>query len=240
MFRHRVRLRVALCRSPLREDSPSVVGTLSMETTGFMSILVFELVCFTALTGGASAQQAASVDRRDQELSGRPDSASDRQPFITVVFPEGLPPLLPDSKVRNWLHKNRIRMYGWIEGGFTYSATGDGSLTDAPSPNRFGNEFLLNGARLIVDRLTSNARWSWGFRADFCAGSDAALLRPWNSFGPQGTHVGTDFRQAYLSLHTPGINDRGRLGFRPAECADRLRNSDGAVLPHLLRELLLD
>ncbi len=29
------------------------------------------------------------------------------------------------------------------------------------------------------------------------------------NFGPQGTHFGTDFRQAYLALHTPGINKLG-------------------------------
>jgi hypothetical protein len=180
-----------------------------METARFKGILVFVLVCFMVLTRVTPAQQAASAGTKDQELSGRADSASDRKPFISVVFPEALPPLLPDSKVRNWLHKNRIRMYGWLDGGFTYASTGDGFLTDAPTPNRFGNEFLLNGAWLIVERLTSNEGWSWGFRADFYAGSDAALLRPLNSFGPQGTHMGTDFRQAYLSFHTPGINDRG-------------------------------
>jgi len=100
-------------------------------------------------------------------------------------------------------------MYGWVDGGFTYASTGYGLLIDATTPNRFGNEFLLNRAWLITERLASKERWSWGFRTDFYAGSDAALLRPLNSFGPQGTHVGTDFRQAYLSLHTPGINDRG-------------------------------
>jgi hypothetical protein len=111
--------------------------------------------------------------------------------------------------MQDWLHRNRIRMYGWLDGGFSYASTGDGLFPDAPSPNRFGNEFLLNGAWLIVDRLPSKEGWSSGFRADFYAGSDAALLRPLNSFGPQGTHMGTDFRQAYLSFHTPDINHRG-------------------------------
>jgi Putative beta-barrel porin-2, OmpL-like. bbp2 len=180
-----------------------------METAGFKGILVFVLVCFTVLTGVTPAQQPASAGTKDQELSGRADSASDRKPFISVVFPEALPPLLPDSGMQDWLHRNKVRMYGWVDGGFTYASTGYGLLTDATTPNRFGNEFLLNGAWLITERLASNEGWSWGFRTDFYAGSDAALLRPLNSFGPQGTHVGTDFRQAYLSLHTPGVNDRG-------------------------------
>ena len=160
-------------------------------------------------TFAGHAQQTVPVEPKDQQLSGRGDSAPDSQPFNSVVFPAALPPLLPQTRVRDWLHKNRIRMYGWLDGGYTYASTGDGLLTDAPSPNRFGNEFVLNGVWLIVDRQTAKKGWSWGFRSDFHAGSDAALLRPLNSFGPRGTHMGTDFRQAYLSLHTPGINDGG-------------------------------
>ena len=157
----------------------------------------------------AYAQQRVPTESNDQELSGQADSAPDRQPFVSVVFPEALPPLLPKSGEQDWLHQKRLRLYGWLDGGYTYASTGDGLLTNAPSPNRFGNEFILNGAWLILDRQTLKEGWSWGFRADFYAGSDAALLRPLNSFGPQGTHLGMDFRQAYLSLHTPGINDRG-------------------------------
>ena len=172
-------------------------------------VLVLVLSCSTLHIRRTYAQQTVPVEPKDQQLSGRGDSALDSQPFNSVVFPAALPPLLPQTRVRDWLHKNRIRMYGWLDGGYTYASTGDGLLTDAPSPNRFGNEFVLNGVWLIVDRQTAKKGWSWGFRSDFHAGSDAALLRPLNSFGPQGTHMGTDFRQAYLSLHTPGVNDRG-------------------------------
>ncbi|MDT7817876.1 MAG: hypothetical protein QOJ42_7792 [Acidobacteriaceae bacterium] len=210
MSGHRVRLCVARCRRLLREDSCSFVRASCTNTPKFMDrTLSFVLICVAVFTGRASAQQAPSDNTKDQQVSGRADSAADRKPFVSVVFPEALPSLLPESRTLDWPHRNRIRMYGWLDGGFTYASTGDGFLADAPTPNGFGNEFLLNGAWLIVDRLTSNEGWSWGFRADFYAGSDAALLRPLNSFGPQGTHMGTDFRQAYLSLHTPGINDRG-------------------------------
>jgi hypothetical protein len=142
-----------------------------MGTPKFMNrTLGFVLVCLTVLTGGASAQQATSAGTKDQQLSGRPDSASDRKPFVSIIYPETLPPLLPDSRMRDWLHRNRVRMYGWVDGGFTYASTGYGLLTDATTPNRFGNEFLLNGAWLITERLASKERWSWGFRTDFYAG----------------------------------------------------------------------
>jgi Putative beta-barrel porin-2, OmpL-like. bbp2 len=160
-------------------------------------------------TPAPGVQQTSAFDRQNQQLEGRSDSADDREPFFNVNFPEQLSPLLPDGTARDWLHKNRLRLYGWLEGGYTYASTGNGLLTDAPTPNRFGNEFLLNGAWLIVDKVPLNEGWSWGFRADFYAGSDAALLRPLGSFGPTSTHMGTDFRQAYFSLHTPGINSHG-------------------------------
>jgi hypothetical protein len=160
-------------------------------------------------TPAPGVQQTSAVGRQNQQLEGRSDSADDREPFFNVNFPEQLSPLLPDGTGRDWLHKNRLRLYGWLEGGYTYASTGNGLLTDAPTPNRFGNEFLLNGAWLIVDKVPLNEGWSWGFRADFYAGSDAALLRPLGSFGPTSTHMGTDFRQAYFSLHTPGINSHG-------------------------------
>jgi hypothetical protein len=67
---------------------------------------------------------------------------------------------------------------------------------------------MLNAAWLAVQRPTTEAP-SWGFRADFYAGSDAALLRSLNHFGPNGTRWGTEVRQAYVIVHTPIIFPRG-------------------------------
>jgi hypothetical protein len=82
-------------------------------------------------------------------------------------------------------------------------------LNVAPEPTRFGNEFLLNGAWMIVERPPDTKTWSWGFRSDFYGGSDAALLRPLNNFGPQGKHMGTDFRQLFISAHLPVLTAKG-------------------------------
>jgi hypothetical protein len=76
-------------------------------------------------------------------------------------------------------------------------------------PNRFGDQFDFNAAWLIIERRPTQESWNWGFRCDFFAGSDAALLRPLNSFGPQGTRLGTDFRQLYLSVHMPVLSKDG-------------------------------
>jgi hypothetical protein len=135
------------------------------------------------------------------------------------VNPEALSPRLSDlwdTAVTRAFTKQRIRVYGWIDGGYTYSSAGDGLLSivdgragTAPTPNRFGNEVILNGAWLITDRLPSKEGWDWGFRADFYAGSDAALLHPSNRFGPYSRHLATDYRQAYFSFHAPALSKGG-------------------------------
>jgi hypothetical protein len=83
-----------------------------------------------------------------------------------------------------------------------------GLVQEAPTPNRFSNQVMLNSAWLAVERTTT-AQLSWGFRADFFAGSDPALLRSQNHFGPLGPRWGTDFRQAYFSLHAPVLFRKG-------------------------------
>jgi hypothetical protein len=122
----------------------------------------------------------------------------------TATNPEDLTPLFRDTVATNWLANHRVRAYGWVNGGYSKSSSGDGLLNVAPEPTRFGNEVLLNGAWLIIDRPTDPKHLSWGFRSDFYGGQDAALLRPMNSFGPQGKHMGTDFRQIYATVHIPG------------------------------------
>jgi hypothetical protein len=62
---------------------------------------------------------------------------------------------------------------------------------------------------MIIERPVDAKKLSWGFRSDFYGGSDAALLRPMNNFGPQGTHMGTDFRQLYVSAHLPILSAKG-------------------------------
>ena len=169
----------------------------------------FAILLIAASCLGQQQSSPAPAKEENQQLSGKADSASDRKPFIGSVYPEDLSPLIPDSEATRWLHARRVRSYGWADAGYTYNSAGSGLESVAPSPNQFGNEFPVNGAWLVVERTTVKTGWSWGFRADFYGGSDAALLRPVPNFGPQGTHFGTDFRQAYVSLHTPGLNSRG-------------------------------
>jgi hypothetical protein len=125
------------------------------------------------------------------------------------VNPENLTPLFSKTATTQWLAEHRVRAYGWLDGGYSCSSSGDGLLNVAPQPTRFGNEFLLNGAWMIVERPPDTKNWSWGFRSDFYGGSDAALLRPLNNFGPQDKHMGTDFRQLFISAHMPVLSAKG-------------------------------
>ena len=109
-----------------------------------------------------------------------------------------------------WMQRERLRVFGWVNGGYTWSDSGDGMLRIAPRANRFGNEWLLNQAALVVERTLDPHDWSWGARAEFYCGADAALLRPLNGFGPEDNpRFGTDFRQLFAAAHLPVLSDGG-------------------------------
>jgi len=122
----------------------------------------------------------AGVLPAQQVASGVPATILKKTDTVVVpsANPEDLTPVFRENAATHWLADKRIRAYGWVNGGYSESSSGYGLLNVAPSPTRFGDEFLLNGAWLIVDRPVDPAHRSWGFRADFYGGSDAALLRP--------------------------------------------------------------
>ena len=75
-------------------------------------MLALAFVFITSYGSQLPAQQTPPANTQDQQLQARADSADDRKPFLNVIFPEALPPLLPEGTARDWLHKNHIRMYG--------------------------------------------------------------------------------------------------------------------------------
>lgn len=166
---------------------------------------------FIALScSGCFGQSGSCEVKKNGQMIGRDDSGSDRKPFIGSLFPEEQTPLLSDSlPAVDWAVKHRICAFGWLDGGLTSASNTTGQAAEAPTPDRFSDQAMLNAAWLTVERGTAEEEWSWGFRSDFYAGSDAALLRPLNFFGPEGPRWGTDFRQAYLMLHTPIFFSRG-------------------------------
>lgn len=110
----------------------------------------------------------------------------------------------------DWMREERLRVFGWVNGGFTWSETDAGLLRVAPRPNRFADEWLLNQLALVVERGLDPREWSWGFRTEFYCGADAALLRPLNGFGPDDNpRFGTDLRQLFVAAHLPVLTEGG-------------------------------
>ncbi len=105
--------------------------------------------------------------------------------------------------------KTGLRLFGWIDAGYTYASTGPGPLTVETRENRFGNEFLLNEAAIVLEKPLDAKELSWGFNATFYAGADAALLLPEGGFRTTNPRFGADFRQLYLSAHLPVLTEGG-------------------------------
>lgn len=155
-----------------------------------------------------SAQTASTGKAMGEIMVGRDDAGSDRRPFLNTAYPEDQRPVFSSDRLGNWAKTYNIRSFGWLDGGFTSISSATGLVAEAPTPNRFSDQGMLNAAWLAVQRSTTESL-SWGFRGDFYAGSDAALLRSLNHFGPDGSRWGTELRQAYFMLHTPIIFPRG-------------------------------
>ena len=123
------------------------------------------------------------------------------------VHPEDIK--LPPNPITRWTSDHNLLFFGWADGAYTGSSTGEGLLNVETRPNRYGDAWLLNQAAVVLERVASSGGSWWGFRSEFYMGADAALLRPLDGFGPTSHKFGTDFRQAYFSFHLPLLTDGG-------------------------------
>ena len=132
------------------------------------------------------------------------------EPRLGPALPEEIQ--LPDNPLTDWMADHDLRFFDWANGGYSWSSTGTGLLAVEPRMNRFSDAWLLDQAAFVLERpLNEDSEgWSWGFRGEFYMGADAALLHPLDGFGPSDNpRFGTDFRQAYFSLHAPILTDGG-------------------------------
>lgn len=104
-----------------------------------------------------------------------------------------------------------LRIFGWVDMGYTASTSGRGPLAVEPKPNRFGNEFTLNQLALTIEKPLDPKELSWGFVIRPYAGSDAALLTPIQGAIVQSrdSRFGVDFRDLYLQAHLPILTEGG-------------------------------
>ncbi len=102
-----------------------------------------------------------------------------------------------------------INVYGWLNGGYTYSSTGSGALAVQPRMNRFGNEFLANQLAIVFEKPLKSGEFNMGFNATFYAGADPATIAPLGGFTTTNPRFGADFRQLYVSAHLPILTEGG-------------------------------
>jgi hypothetical protein len=153
----------------------------------------------------AAAASGRAPESSVSEVSGSVESLGPTLPE-DIKLPESF---ITNNALTNWGTAHRLRLFGWVDGGYTWSSSGTGLLNVEPRENRFGDAFLLNQATFVFERALGEEDWSWGFRAEFYMGADASLLHPINGFGPNNERFSTDFRQAYFSFHAPILTAGG-------------------------------
>lgn len=130
---------------------------------------------------------------------------------------EKLGPVMPDkgiilmqTRLGDWLREHDMKVFGWIEGGITYSTNGPGVIPVEPRPNRFGDEFMVNQAYIAIEKATKKDELSFGWRLDVYGGADPVLIDPLGEFVlDPNSRFGQEFRQVYVSAHLPILSDGG-------------------------------
>ncbi len=114
-------------------------------------------------------------------------------------------------RLRDLFGESGIRTFGWVEGGYTGSSSGQGILSVEPRQNRFGNEFLLNQIGIAIEKPLRQDEFNIGFydkvfrRCRRCPGRGQGRHR----LPARNAHFGQDFRDLYLSAHLPVLTEGG-------------------------------
>ena len=191
------------------------------------AIVLAALLVTAASTVGQNAGPHVRTDEHGADSASAADAATrgaETHDPLLAKSTERLGPTLPEdiklpesfitnNALTNWGKAHRLRFFGWVDGGYTWSSAGSGLLNVEPRENRFGNAFLLDQATFVFERTLNEEAWSWGFRSEFYMGADASLLHPINGFGPNNERFNTDFRQAYFAFHAP-ILTAGGIDFK--------------------------
>ncbi len=104
-----------------------------------------------------------------------------------------------------------LRLFGWMETGYSGASSGSGLLATAPPLNRFGNEFLVNQIGLTLQKPLDQEQFDVGFNIRYLAGSDAAVLAGDGGINraDENSRFSHDFADLYVSAHLPILTQRG-------------------------------
>lgn len=173
------------------------------------------------VTNPATTAQPYSADSLLGVAGLEPESQPYQQllDYATPLPAPGLGPAPVDSVgllrrglgLENWLEDRNMRLFGWVENGYTGSSGGSGLQATQPRLNRFGNEYLLNEIGLVAMKTLKQDEFDWGFQARYFAGANAAIGQPKGGIDspPGDQRFSHDFRDLYLSAHLPIITDGG-------------------------------
>ena len=184
--------------------------------------------------------QTPSEPKGMGQMTGRDDSGADRKTYTLGRYPEDQKPLLGRDALSDWGQKHRVRSFGWLDGGFTSVSNASGLVAEAPTPNRFSNQFMLDAAWVVWNDQRLRL-----FRGDFGLTSMQAptqLSSARKTILVQiGTRWGTEFRQAYFKLaHTDSLSGRDRLDRRKDQHSHRCGDDTFPLQPALFPRLFLD
>lgn len=152
---------------------------------------------------GGQPMPAAPADPKQQVIVTPVEQPAAEEPALGPTMPEDI----------GWFNDlfGGTRLYGWADGGVTFSSSGHGIMATETRENRFGNEALINQLAVVFDKPLNPDCLDFGFNMTYYAGADASLLQPKGGIDdpPSNTRFSHDFRQLYASAHLPILVDGG-------------------------------
>jgi hypothetical protein len=196
-------------------------------------MLPCRLVILFALAGVARAQGDPDSERRalPPPFPSPPFPSGEFQGYPLV----GAPPSEVYSPLMDWMYggdfgqslrKDRIQIYGWLNGSANWSTSEDSNM-----PSSYWlvpNTALLDQALLRIERQVDSAqtsRFDWGFRSTFLYGTDYRYMTAGGWFSDQllehNKLYGFDPTEQYVDLYFPHVEQGMILRFgRWIACPD--------------------
>ena len=104
-----------------------------------------------------------------------------------------------------------LRLFGWVEAGYSGASSASGLLSVQPRQNQFGNEFLLSQLALTLQKPLTQDEFNTGFNVRYLAGADGAFIAAKGGIGdpPDDLRFGQDLADLYVSAHLPVLTEGG-------------------------------
>src|SRR5258706_5627884 len=147
---------------------------------------------------GAFAQDAATVEKENQDLKARVDALE------LLAKKEGL---IPSGSAPKFVSAmSDISISGFVQASYFYNTRrpSDG-YSDGYLWNTKDNSFSINKVKLtIASKPVDTDKWDAGFKTSLMFGDDAPDLNSPGAFGTTGSNTSfNDLREAYIELNVP-------------------------------------